>query len=161
MASPTQWTWVWVNSRSWWWTGRPGVLWFMGLQRVGHDSATELNWIDKTVHFLESYLLFYGSNLFLKLFEDTNEDCLHCFIFFWSLICLLPTGLLCSVSVFLFLWRKLLSNIWWPLIVDHILNNYPLGKLMWMSVYISRVSQLADFDLRWMGCQVAVMLVKF
>ena len=43
MASPTQWTWVWVNSGSWWWTGRPGVLWFMGLQRVGHDWATELN----------------------------------------------------------------------------------------------------------------------
>ena len=43
MASPTQWTWVWVNSRSWWWTGRPGVLWFMGSQRVGHDWVTELN----------------------------------------------------------------------------------------------------------------------
>ena len=36
MASLTRWTWVWVDSRSWWWTGRPGVLWFMGLQRVGH-----------------------------------------------------------------------------------------------------------------------------
>ena len=44
MASPTQWTWVWVNSGSWWWTGRPGVLWFMGSQRVGHNSVTELNW---------------------------------------------------------------------------------------------------------------------
>ena len=44
MASLTQWTWVWVNSGSWWWTGRPGVLWFMGLQRVRHDWATELNW---------------------------------------------------------------------------------------------------------------------
>ena len=43
MASPTQWTWVWVNSGSWWWTGRPGVLWFMALQRVGHDWVTELN----------------------------------------------------------------------------------------------------------------------
>ena len=43
MASPTQWTWVWVDSKSWWWTGRPGVLRFMGLQRVGHDWATELN----------------------------------------------------------------------------------------------------------------------
>ena len=43
MASPTQWTWVWVNSGSWWWTGRPGVLQFMGLQRVRHDWATELN----------------------------------------------------------------------------------------------------------------------
>ena len=44
MASPTRWTWVWVNSRSWWWTDRPGVLQFMGSQRVGHDWATELNW---------------------------------------------------------------------------------------------------------------------
>ena len=45
MASPTRWTWIWVNSRSWWWTGRPGVLWFMGSQRVRHDWVTELNWI--------------------------------------------------------------------------------------------------------------------
>ena len=44
MASPTGWTWVWVNSGSWWWTGRPGVLRFMGSQRVGHNWATELNW---------------------------------------------------------------------------------------------------------------------
>ena len=44
MASLTQWTWVWVNSRSWWWTGRLGMLQFMGSQRVGHDWVTELNW---------------------------------------------------------------------------------------------------------------------
>ena len=43
MASLTQWTWVWVISGSWWWTGRPGMLRFMGSQRVGHDWATELN----------------------------------------------------------------------------------------------------------------------
>ena len=43
MASLTRWTWVWVNSGSWWWTGRPGVLQFMGSQRVGHNWATELN----------------------------------------------------------------------------------------------------------------------
>ena len=42
MASPTQWTQVWINSGRWWWTGRPGVLQFMGLQRVGHDWETEL-----------------------------------------------------------------------------------------------------------------------
>ena len=46
MASLTRWTWVWVNSGSWWWTGRPGMLWFMGLQRVRHNWATELNWTD-------------------------------------------------------------------------------------------------------------------
>ena len=44
MASPTRWTWIWVNSGSWWWTRRPGMLRFMGSQRVGHDWATELNW---------------------------------------------------------------------------------------------------------------------
>ena len=43
MASLTRWTWVWVNSRSWWWTGRPGVLQSMGSQRVRLDWATELN----------------------------------------------------------------------------------------------------------------------
>ena len=48
MASLTQWTWLWVNSGSWWWTGRPGVLQSMGSERVGHDWATELNW---TEHF--------------------------------------------------------------------------------------------------------------
>jgi len=43
MASLTRWTWVWVNSGSWWWTGRSGVMRFMGSQRVGHDWATEPN----------------------------------------------------------------------------------------------------------------------
>ena len=42
--SPTQWTWVWINSGSWWWTGKPGMLQSMGLQRVKHDWVTELNW---------------------------------------------------------------------------------------------------------------------
>ena len=42
MASPTRWTRVWVGSGSWWWTGRPGMLWFMGSQRVRHNLATEL-----------------------------------------------------------------------------------------------------------------------
>ena len=42
MASPTQWTWVWASSQSWWWTGKPGVLQSMRSQRVGHDWVTEL-----------------------------------------------------------------------------------------------------------------------
>ena len=44
MASLTRWMWVWVNSGSWWWTGRPGVLRFMESQRVGHDWVTDLIW---------------------------------------------------------------------------------------------------------------------
>ena len=53
MASPTQWTWVWVNSGSWWWTGSPGMLRFMGSKGVGHDWVTELNWTE--------LLLFYAT----------------------------------------------------------------------------------------------------
>ena len=50
MASLTQWTWVWVGSGSWCWTGRPGMLLFMGSQRVRHDWLNELNWtISETV----------------------------------------------------------------------------------------------------------------
>ena len=53
MASLTQWTWVWVNSGSWWWIGRPGVLWFMGSQRVGHDWATDTWSLSLSEHMLQ------------------------------------------------------------------------------------------------------------
>ena len=55
MASLTQWTRVWVNSGSWWWTGRPGALRFIGSRRVGQDWVTELNWED-----VYSALLFFS-----------------------------------------------------------------------------------------------------
>ena len=68
MASLTRWTWIWANSGRWWWTGRPGVLQFTGSQRVGHDWATELNWIDvqaifSCTHFNGSY---FSVNSFLS-----------------------------------------------------------------------------------------------
>ena len=47
MASLTQWTWVWVSSGNWWWTGKPGLLQSMGIQGVGHNWVTELNWTDQ------------------------------------------------------------------------------------------------------------------
>ena len=56
MASPTQWTWVWVNSGRWWWTGSPSVLQFLGSQRVRHDWVTELNWIEFKSQYLKSRL---------------------------------------------------------------------------------------------------------
>ena len=73
MASPTQWTWVWVNSGCWWWTGMLGVLWFMGSQRAGQDWATELKWIsspwssnlDELLWFLYSCLRWFLSCSFL------------------------------------------------------------------------------------------------
>ena len=57
MASPTRWTWVWMNSGSWWWIGRPGVLWSMGLQRVWQDWMTKVNG-RKLIAFQCSFFLF-------------------------------------------------------------------------------------------------------
>ena len=66
MASPTQRTWVWVNSRSWWWTGRPGVLRFMGSQRVRHNWATELtNWLIFSLFRFINFTLFQSHTAFL------------------------------------------------------------------------------------------------
>ena len=57
MASPTRWTWVWVNSRSWWWTGRPGVLQFMGSQgsRTQLSNWTELNWTEVEIRTMKKH----------------------------------------------------------------------------------------------------------
>ena len=59
-ALPSRWTWVWVNSGSWWWTGRPGMLQFMESQRVGHDWATDLIWFATCVPCVsyKSFLIF-------------------------------------------------------------------------------------------------------
>ena len=60
MASPTWWTWVWGRPGSWWWTGKPGVLQSLGLQRVRHNWATELNWESdyyRYLHFSVQYEL--------------------------------------------------------------------------------------------------------
>ena len=59
MASLTQWTWGWADSRSWWWTRRPGVLWSMGSWRVGHNWATELNWTELNWWDCMSWSLFF------------------------------------------------------------------------------------------------------
>ena len=61
MVSPTQWTRVWVNSGSWWWTGRPGVLRFMGSQRVRHDWVTELNWTEYSIVYMYHNFFIHSS----------------------------------------------------------------------------------------------------
>ena len=57
MASLTWWTWIWVSSGSWWWTGKPGMLQSMRSQRVGHDWATELNWWSIIYKILNYYVV--------------------------------------------------------------------------------------------------------
>ena len=78
MASLTRWTWVWINSGSWRWTGRPGMLQTMGLQRVEYDWVTELNWIGWRMFTHCSETL---SETFVYLFQFWNI----CFSSKWSL----------------------------------------------------------------------------
>ena len=79
-ASLTRWMWVWVNSGSWWWTGRPGVLRFMGSQRVGHDWATELHWTEapqSPAGFLERLAAFLGCSFALPALTTVHPLSMH------------------------------------------------------------------------------------
>ena len=71
--SLTRWTWIWVNSVGWWWTGRPGILQFMGLQRVGHDSLTELIYTEPDIHFKMTGLV----RSFLRR-RNMSSNRIHC-----------------------------------------------------------------------------------
>ena len=71
MTSLTQWAWVWVNSRSWWWTGRPGVLQSMRSQRVRHDS---LNWTGLMIQHLTPGHIFRENHV-SKWFIDSSVHC--------------------------------------------------------------------------------------
>ena len=73
VASPTRWAWVWVNSRSWRWTGRPGMLQSMGSQRVGHDWVTELNWCCWS----GSALLILFFKYLLWIYRVSVDFCIH------------------------------------------------------------------------------------
>ena len=91
MASPTQWTWVWASSRSWWWTGKPDMLQSTGLQRVRYSWATELNWW--LIHFVVQQkltqhckaIILQNCNDYLKLstsiskpvLPDIDTDCVQ------------------------------------------------------------------------------------
>jgi len=78
MASPTQWTRVWVNTGSWWWTGRPGVLQSVGSQRVAHDWATgtELNWMSGSRSIRFTLKRFLNSRLFWNSFSlHSSKEC--------------------------------------------------------------------------------------
>ena len=69
MASLTQWTWVWVNSRSWWWTGKHGVLQSMGSQKVGNDWATEVNWTEYSTVYMYHFFIHSSVNGHLGCFH--------------------------------------------------------------------------------------------
>ena len=125
MASPTRWTWVWVNSGSWWRTGRPGVLRFMGSQIVGHHWGTELNWVTlkqrylqvrlqqilKSHHFLIIFLLSTFSRLYVLIISVWQPMP----VFRQSLLILFISTSLCSSSQICLHWCQVGSwnQPWW------------------------------------------------
>ena len=74
MASPTQWTWVWVNFGSWWRTGRPALLQSKGLYRVGHVWATELNWAEIHVYLWNSRIFDSEYQYLVWFFGEWSES---------------------------------------------------------------------------------------
>ena len=114
MASPIWCTWVWVNSGRCWWTGRPGVLQFMGSQRVGHDWATELNWT-----------------------ELNNEQCRAsfpvCVSHLYVFICLSPFSTFWLGCLFFWHWVVWAACVFWKLILCqlfHLLLFSPILRVV-------------------------------
>ena len=109
----TQWTWVWVNSGSWWWTGRPGMLQSMGLQRVRHDWATELTELNSKC----------GLNLHWEAIPESSlKQVALTFLFIHTLV--LPITLLTTmlnyIFIFVYMYLKFMST---PDQWNHILST--------------------------------------
>ena len=112
MASLAQWTWVWVDSRCWWWTGRPDILQFMGSQWVGQDWATELNWTELNMQrciWHKNPLLPQGvANLVWKIYTWDRNHILsqgHTIVLINPLeICVVAYEFQCSGSIMLLFW---------------------------------------------------------
>ena len=126
MASTTQWTWVWVNSGNWWWTGRPGVLQSMGSQRVGHDWVTELNWTPGfRVHLCHLLPMWSWTNYCLSVqlllhFQPRKMTCtLQC-------CCFTPNVIYTHIYVMLCNYILRLYMIWYYTLYDTVLFHYIL-----------------------------------
>ena len=119
MASPTQWTWIWVDYGSWWWIGRPGVLQFMGLQRVGHDWVTELNWTNTIT--LSDRISAHESRI--SVHSRGNSELL-----FWRQLRLVEGGIYSVHCILLGIWSSPLQSVsslkaqWGPP-ADHFSNR--------------------------------------
>ena len=111
MASQTWWRWVWARSRNWWWTVKPGLLQSMRSQRVGHDWATELNWIIRDVEHLYICLATVCMTSFEEcLFRSSVRFWLCCFVSYWGTCALCICWKLVS---YLSLYLQIFSSIMW------------------------------------------------
>ena len=128
------------NSGSWWWTGRPGVLRFMGSQGVGHDWATKLNWIDP-----DSYEIVYIviSICISLMFSDVK----HLFMCF-STICIYSLGK-CLLKFFTHFWIRLyldfgVLHVFWILI----LYQYMIWKCFLSFCVLTFYLWIVSFDVQ-------------
>ena len=109
-------SWVWMNSWSWWWTGRPGVLRFMGSQRVGHDWGTELNWTGLIVVL---YLISYKQQLKFPYFPKWSDHftfLLTPFSKILTMYVLILDALLCAIDLFVHTYANIMFSCglpWW------------------------------------------------
>ena len=132
MASPTQWTWIWVDSGGWWWTGRPDVLWFMGSQRVRHDWVTELNWKSRDIILLTKVHIVKGMvfSLVMYGFESWTIRKAECQ----------------RIDAFkLWCWRTLQS----PLESKEIKPIYPKRNESWMFIGRTEAEAEAEAPILW------------
>ena len=178
MASPTRWTWLWVNSGSWWRTGRPGVLQSMGSQRVGHDWVTEQQHITNGHHVksipcitVQSLQRYWGCALRcswhphdsplitalvplhpLHLFLPSPHSCLLCQPLVSSLICEVYFCLFCFVGFFWFLEN---CNGTSPTLVSMAVIIKTRNKQVLVRMWIKGNSQKS-----WLGCKLEHPLWK-
>ena len=153
MASLTWWTWVWVNSGSWWWTRRPGLLRFMGSQRVGHDWATELNWyvtrqLDKWVIWNHENSSF---NWTLKGKKKQNKNITESHIMLQKIQVLQLYAFIQSRFHSDASWEKESKNADWGLVHNGLLN-WLVGFANWSH----QLNQLTEWTLR---CVHSVKLI--
>ena len=132
MASPNQWTWVWMDSRSWWWTGRAGMLQFMGLWRVGHNWVTELNRTE-----MISFQVVFSQSFWLRVFP--GGVCLDQ-PRWMSARRILGGGWTCGISF----WPFPNSSSWWWLISSVFLTSTSCKWLLWSLARVGSFSQCAS-----------------
>ena len=124
MASLTWWTWVWVNSGSWWWTGRPGMLRFMGSQRVRHDWETELNWTEHMyrmkVNYHHASRIEYTNKCLLKFLYESHcnyyavfEIIMILWLMLWKLLYMCPVFFTQQIIVEYLLCVRNYARYWW------------------------------------------------
>ena len=151
MASLTQWTWVWVNSGSWWWAGKPGVLQSMGSQRVGHNWVTELNWSDPHPYWENIHSQLDSHTTFTKISRSLKTPIPAYFstpLFFFSCLLSFYWGLLSGPRLFQILSSgcSLCLDLFFPRSLYEWCNLMPQATIDFLRLFSTLLSKVASLD---------------